>query len=193
MNRRSSQSSEQPKLHGSEVAKHNNESDCWVVIHGRAYDVTDFKEDHPGGSSIILKWAGKDATDTYDPIHPPDTLDKYLDPSKHLGPVDMDTMEKESIEEDPDEKDRQERIKNMPILEQCYNLMDFEAVAKRVLKKTAWAYYSSGADDEIVRCPDRDLLRHVADRCCAPDLERKSYGLPQDLVSTQGVSGCRES
>jgi L-lactate dehydrogenase (cytochrome) len=28
--------------------------------------------------------------------------------------------------------------------------MDFEAVAKRVMKKTAWAYYSSGADDEIV-------------------------------------------
>jgi L-lactate dehydrogenase (cytochrome) len=38
----------------------------------------------------------------------------------------------------------------MPILEQCYNLMDFEAVARRVMKKTAWAYYSSGADDEIV-------------------------------------------
>jgi L-lactate dehydrogenase (cytochrome) len=29
-------------------------------------------------------------------------------------------------------------------------MMDFESVAKRVLKKTAWAYYSSGADDEIV-------------------------------------------
>jgi L-lactate dehydrogenase (cytochrome) len=38
----------------------------------------------------------------------------------------------------------------MPILEQCYNLMDFEAVARKVMKKTAWAYYSSGADDEIV-------------------------------------------
>ena len=33
---------------------------------------------------------------------------------------------------------------------QCYNLMDFEAVARRTMKKTAWAYYSSGADDEIV-------------------------------------------
>ena len=51
---------------------------------------------------------------------------------------------------DPEEEERQERIKRMPILEQCYNLMDFEAVARRVMKKTAWAYYSSGADDEIV-------------------------------------------
>ena len=106
--------------------------------------------DDPGGSKIILKYAGKDATETYDPIHPPDTLDKYLDKSKHLGEVDMSTVKKEQEEKDPDEDARQERIKNMPILEQCYNLMDFEAVAKRVMKKTAWAYYSSGADDEIV-------------------------------------------
>ena len=62
----------------------------------------------------------------------------------------MDTVEKEEAEEDPDEQDRQDRIKRMPILEQCYNLMDFEAVARRVMKKSAWAYYSSGADDEIV-------------------------------------------
>ena len=62
----------------------------------------------------------------------------------------MDSVEQEK-EYDPDEEERQERIKRMPILEQCYNLMDFEAVARRVMKKTAWAYYSSGADDEIVR------------------------------------------
>lgn len=61
----------------------------------------------------------------------------------------MESVEKEK-EFDPDEEERQERIKRMPILEQCYNLMDFEAVARRVMKKTAWAYYSSGADDEIV-------------------------------------------
>ena len=62
----------------------------------------------------------------------------------------MSTVQKEHDKPDADEEARQERIKNMPILEQCYNLMDFEAVAKRVMKKTAWAYYSSGADDEIV-------------------------------------------
>ncbi|KAL8862324.1 MAG: hypothetical protein Q9178_001333 [Gyalolechia marmorata] len=137
------------KLDGEEVAKHDNDGDCWVIIHGKAYDVTEFKEEHPGGKQIILKWAGKDATETYDPIHPPDTLDKFLDKSKHLGEVNMDTVQQDEAEDDPDELERQERIKRMPILEQCYNLMDFEAVALRVMKKTAWAYYSSGADDEI--------------------------------------------
>lgn len=62
----------------------------------------------------------------------------------------MKSVQQDEKEESPEEKERQERITRMPILEQCYNLMDFEAVAKNVMKKTAWAYYSSGADDEIV-------------------------------------------
>jgi L-lactate dehydrogenase (cytochrome) len=62
----------------------------------------------------------------------------------------MSTIEKEVKEESAEEKERQDRIARMPILEQCYNLMDFEAVARNVMNKPAWAYYSSGADDEIV-------------------------------------------
>lgn len=62
----------------------------------------------------------------------------------------MSTVEVEQKEESPDEKARQEMIALKPPLSQCYNLLDFEAVAKRVMKKTAWAYYSSAADDEIV-------------------------------------------
>lgn len=97
-----------------------------------------------------MKYAGKDATEEFEPIHPPDTLDKFLDQSKHLGTVDMATVEQEEKAFDPEEADRLERISRMPSLEACYNLMDFEAVARQVMKKTAWAYYSSGADDEIV-------------------------------------------
>lgn len=93
---------------------------------------------------------GKDATEEFDPIHPPDTLDKYLDKSKHLGDVDMNTVEIEEKQISPDEEERQRRIQEMPLLEQCYNLMDFEAVARRIMRKTAWGYYSSAADDEIV-------------------------------------------
>lgn len=65
----------------------------------------------------------------------------------------MSTVAKEKIEESPDEIERQKRIQEMPLLEQCYNLLDFEAVARRVMKKTAWGYYSSAADDEIVSLP----------------------------------------
>lgn len=71
-----------------EVQKHNSKSDCWVIIHGKAYDVTDFLQEHPGGSAIIVKYAGKDATKAFDPIHPGDTLTKYLKSQYHKGPVE---------------------------------------------------------------------------------------------------------
>jgi hypothetical protein len=92
----------------------------------------------------------------------------------------MGTVKQEEKEETPEEKERQVRIKNMPILEECYNLMDFEAVARHVMKKTAWAYYSSGADDEIV-CP---IIQEKECRLIRTDHERKSLRLPQNLVST---------
>ena len=152
MNRDAGEKPEVGSLTGDEIAKHNSRDSCWVIVHGKAYDVTEFLPEHPGGPKIILKYAGKDATEEYEPIHPPDTLDKYLDKQKHLGDVDMKTVEKEAEAEiTPEEKERQERLMRKPILEQCYNLLDFESVARRIMKKTAWAYYSSGADDEIVR------------------------------------------
>ncbi|EQK99164.1 FMN-dependent dehydrogenase [Ophiocordyceps sinensis CO18] len=127
-------------LKGDDIAKHNDAKSCWVIIHGKAYDVTEFLPEHPGGPKIILQYAGKDATDEFDPIHPPDTLDKYLHRSKHLGAVDIDTK---------------------PLLSQCYNLFDFEAVARRVMKKTAWAYYSSAADDEITMRENHAALHRI--------------------------------
>jgi L-lactate dehydrogenase (cytochrome) len=63
----------------------------------------------------------------------------------------MATVEQDEKVKDPAEIEREERIKHMPPLAQCYNLLDFESVARQVMKNTAWAYYSSGADDEIVR------------------------------------------
>lgn len=31
------------KLSGEDIAKHNSRDDCWVIIHGKAYDVTECK------------------------------------------------------------------------------------------------------------------------------------------------------
>lgn len=76
------------KLTGQDVAKHNSKDSCWVIVHGKAYDVTEFLPEHPGGSKIILKYAGKDATEEFDPIHPPDTLDK-VSSSQPQGPHEM--------------------------------------------------------------------------------------------------------
>ncbi|PVH75077.1 hypothetical protein DL98DRAFT_602481 [Cadophora sp. DSE1049] len=151
------------KLTGDEISGHNSRESCWVIVHGNCYNVTEFLPEHPGGAKIILKYGGKDATEEFDPIHPPDTLDIYLDASKHLGPVDMASVQKEMVKdpEDPEEQKRQQQITAMPILEECYNLMDFEAVARAVMKKTAWAYYSSGADDEITMRENHSAFHRV--------------------------------
>lgn len=190
---RDSNNTQAVQLTGEEISKHNSRESCWVIIHGKAYDVTEFLPEHPGGPKIILKYAGKDATEEYEPIHPPDTLDKFLDKSKHLGEVNMSTVTQEEKVEDPDEAERQERIKRMPILEQCYNLMDFEAVAKRVMKKTAWAYYSSAADDELVsslHCAQMSVT--FLTKSSPTDPARKPLCLSQDLVQTEGSTRRRE-
>jgi len=136
-------------LTGKDVAEHNSKDSCWVIIHGKAYDVTEFLSKHPGGPTVIFKHAGKDATEGFEPIHPPEILDEHLDRSKHLGEVDMSTVTAEEKPFDPEEESRQQRIASKPPLAQCFNLHDFESVAKQVMKKIAWGYYSSGADDEI--------------------------------------------
>jgi len=60
-----------------EVAKHNTEKDCWVVVNGQVLDVTNFLKDHPGGKKAILIYAGKDATEEFNMMHKPDVVEKY--------------------------------------------------------------------------------------------------------------------
>merc|ERR1719387_3417739 len=68
-----------------EVAKHNKKGDCWVVLNDQVLDVSNFLKDHPGGELAILTFSGKNATEEFNMIHPPDVIDKYLDPKSKLG------------------------------------------------------------------------------------------------------------
>ncbi|KAI8089873.1 FMN-dependent dehydrogenase-domain-containing protein [Halteromyces radiatus] len=133
-----------------EIASHNTKDDLWVVIHGKVYDLTEFLPNHPGGQKIILKYAGQDATDAFEPIHPPDIITRYLSPEVCMGKLDITDSAGVMVKKES-EADKQVRLarENMPSLDEMYNAFDFESVAKTVLKPEAWAYYSSGSDDEI--------------------------------------------
>jgi len=69
-----------------EVAKHTTKTDCWVVVSGQVLNVTNFLADHPGGELAILTFAGKDATEEFNMIHPPDVIGKYA-PDAIIGVV----------------------------------------------------------------------------------------------------------
>ncbi|KZT36375.1 hypothetical protein SISSUDRAFT_70436 [Sistotremastrum suecicum HHB10207 ss-3] len=136
-------------ISGATVAQHNSRESCWIIVHGKVYDVTEFLDDHPGGSKIILKYAGKDATEEYDPIHPPDAITTNLPKEKHLGPVDPSSLQKTVKVVTSVEKVRKEKLNRRPLIDEILSLHDFEAIAKEVMPLPAWAYYSSAADDEI--------------------------------------------
>eukprot|EP00446_Apocalathium_sp_SHHI-4_P036799 CAMPEP_0177317086 /NCGR_PEP_ID=MMETSP0368-20130122/13350_1 /TAXON_ID=447022 ORGANISM="Scrippsiella hangoei-like, Strain SHHI-4" /NCGR_SAMPLE_ID=MMETSP0368 /ASSEMBLY_ACC=CAM_ASM_000363 /LENGTH=531 /DNA_ID=CAMNT_0018776419 /DNA_START=23 /DNA_END=1615 /DNA_ORIENTATION=- len=70
----------------AEVAKHNTKADCWVVVDGQVLNVTTFLSEHPGGELAILTFAGKDATEEFNMIHPPDVIGKYA-PDAIIGKV----------------------------------------------------------------------------------------------------------
>ena len=48
------------------VCQHNSEYACWIVIGGRVLDATAYLGHHPGGSAVIRRLAGKDATRAYE-------------------------------------------------------------------------------------------------------------------------------
>ncbi|KAF2014515.1 hypothetical protein BU24DRAFT_493107 [Aaosphaeria arxii CBS 175.79] len=142
-----------------EIQKHVSADDCWVIIKGSVYDVTDFLKIHPGGEHAILAKAGKDATETFDLLHPPGVLGT-LPEECLLGRVDPDTLpaEEEKVVTD-EELARELARQEMPAAQNMLLLNDFEHWAQRVLSETAWAYYRSAADEERTFFENRDAFQ----------------------------------
>jgi len=151
------------------VAKHASQESCWVILYGKVYDVTDFLSSHPGGSKVILQLAGRDATEEYDPIHPPGILEENLKPSACLGTVDPDSLARV-------EKKRQELVAAgnaagtgstkeakfvPPPLHTLLNLDEIEESARRQVSKKCWAYYYSAGDDLFSKSYNNAVYRQI--------------------------------
>ncbi|KAL7413450.1 glyoxylate dehydrogenase [Mrakia frigida] len=141
-----------------ELSKHATKESCWIVVHGKTYDVTDFLDEHPGGSKIILRYAGKDATEAYSEVHPPNIVTEHLTPAQQLGPITLPASTSSSslaaapappAELSPEQLDRLVLLSRRPPIDNILSLHDFEAVATEMLSRSAYAYYASAADDEI--------------------------------------------
>lgn len=57
------------KVTREELAEHATFEDCWVVINGRVYDFSDWKDHHPGGAFVARMFAGRDASAEFSDFH----------------------------------------------------------------------------------------------------------------------------
>ena len=102
--------------------------DLWIVIHGKVYDLTYFLPQHAGGEHVILKHAGKDATQVFDQIHSFDMIERFLSPNVYMGQVDPEELKTmvETVQETQEDKKVRLARDNMPRLEEVFNSFDFE-------------------------------------------------------------------
>lgn len=146
-------------ISAEEVSKHNTGDSCWVVLYGHVYDVTDFLAEHPGGSKVILQLAGRDATEEYDPIHPPGILEENLKPEAKLGKIDPQTIVSTTPTTAASAEAKTEDV-DLP-LESLLNLDELEALATKKMPQKAWAYYYSSSDDQFSKSYNGQVYKNI--------------------------------
>lgn len=72
----SAQEREQP-ISLQEVAQHDSAGDCWSVVEGKVYDLSDFIKRHPAGSGAVIEMCGINASE--------DFMDEHAGQSEPLG------------------------------------------------------------------------------------------------------------
>ncbi|CRG85435.1 L-lactate dehydrogenase (cytochrome) [Talaromyces islandicus] len=144
-----------------EIGQHNSPSDCWIVVDGQVWDLTEFHQEHPGGPAIILKYAGRDASKAYNEAHSPSVIKKTLRQDQFKGVLDYSTINSEWLKQPPTENSRVMLDNEKPPLTTLINAHDFETVASKTVSKKTWAFYSSAATDLITRDANKSCFDRI--------------------------------
>ncbi|KAK6212791.1 hypothetical protein LQW54_004880 [Pestalotiopsis sp. IQ-011] len=150
----------------AELRKHDRREDCWIAVHSKVWDFTEFVDEHPGGSEILLKCAGTDATREFDAVHAPGILEENLSDDKLKGALEAqassDVPDKVSPKIAPESKDAESaEAPSLPELHTLINATDFEKAASKSLTAKTWAFYSSAATDLITHQQNKSLVRRI--------------------------------
>eukprot|EP01060_Flectonema_neradi_P000232 TRINITY_DN1015_c3_g1_i1.p1 TRINITY_DN1015_c3_g1~~TRINITY_DN1015_c3_g1_i1.p1 ORF type:complete len:795 (+),score=157.24 TRINITY_DN1015_c3_g1_i1:52-2385(+) len=159
------------KISYQEVKEHNKAGDCWMIICGKVYDLTDFAKEHPGGEGVVTEQAGLNATDAFLHAHPESIMTLTLGVEGlakcYKGDVDMATVPDSAVKKPSSQSAPAKELSadEIPPIEAVLNLHDFEAIAQKKMhltgKKQAWDYYSSGADDELTYNENVNVFQRI--------------------------------
>ncbi|KAL7537821.1 hypothetical protein ACHAWF_008714, partial [Thalassiosira exigua] len=83
-----------------EIKRHDKPYDGWIVLRGKVYNVAPYLAYHPGGSKIVEKCLGNDATSLFDKYHP------WVNVDNLIGPLLLGYAEVEKRRGDDDEEER---------------------------------------------------------------------------------------
>ncbi|KAB8670396.1 hypothetical protein FH972_026309 [Carpinus fangiana] len=123
-----------------EISQHASPEDCWIVVDGDVWDMTDFAPNHPGGPSS-------------------------RSPVQSTAVCRADRDNKSTITEEwarpPPQATPELKLGEKPPLSSIINSYDFEEVASSVLSKKTWAFYSSAATDCITRDANKSMLDRI--------------------------------
>ncbi|KAF5246910.1 hypothetical protein FAUST_1095 [Fusarium austroamericanum] len=158
----------------AEIKQHNTADDCWIAVHSKVWDITNFINQHPGGPDVLLNSAGSDATDIYNDVHAPDIIEDlpsdkligFLEVSSSSSPTESKIVEVDSVPpQTPPTQSNESPItqttKIIPPLDAILSARDFEEAARDHLSAKTWAFYSSAATDLITHGKNKELVRRL--------------------------------
>ncbi|KAK1057830.1 hypothetical protein LTR74_013902, partial [Friedmanniomyces endolithicus] len=150
-----------------DIAKHNSSGDCWLVVEGDVWNVTGFAPQHPGGASLILKHAGRDATKAYAEYHASGLIEDTLPSSCLKGKLDRSTIDEtwtrsQSSQTNSSSHPTQPQPDDQkPPLHSIINSYDFEEIAARTAPKKAYTFYSTAATDCWTRDMNESMYKRI--------------------------------
>lgn len=123
---------------------------------------------------MIFNEAGKDATEKFNQIHSIDIIHQHLTSSEYIGEIDPISLAsyQKSRQNTKNENKPESKIPPSPPLLSILNAEEFtvninnnfltKTNAKKVLSLQAWAYFSSGSNDEYTLANNTQIFKQIS-------------------------------
>lgn len=143
------------RISAAEVSDHCSDNDAWIVLNGVVWDVSGFASVHPGGEDVIIQHYGRDGSETYNDLHSPGLVDKFLGREKQVGILDGGGIK-------PSNSAAENRFaESVPDLDSIINIEDFEPVAEKRFKPKSFAYIFGSTEKGVTKQANADWYQRI--------------------------------